>query len=139
MDDRRMLIVDDEKPIRSAVRQYFRNEGWEVDEAADVETAIGLVGVLRYDVVIADLRLDPRDDESGFLVVRETRRAQPECFVVMLTAYGDEGVMQHAWNEGAHAFFLKPISLDRLSHLIAVLPETLADAAGGRRIGGLRS
>lgn len=137
MEERRMLIVDDEKPIRLAIRQYFRAQGWEVDEAADPEAAIGLLGGLHYDVVIADLRLDPRDDQSGFRVVREARDAQPDCFVVMLTAYGDESVMHRAWDEGAHAFFLKPIALDRLSQLISALPEALGSAGG--HLGGLPS
>jgi DNA-binding response OmpR family regulator len=132
-----MLIVDDEAPIRFAVHRYFQEQGWRVDQAEQAGDAIALLQSRRYGVVIADLRLENLADDSGFEVVREARRVCPSCYVVLLTAYGDDAVRQRAWDEGANTFLSKPVSLSRLSDMIHAFPSSTAPVDGVGKGGSL--
>lgn len=119
-----MLIADDERLIRLAIRRYFGDLGWRVDEAATAREALSLLAEHSFDVVVADLRFDPEPATAGFDLVRAVRRLRPECCIVMLTAYGDDAVLQQAWDTGVHVFAVKPVPLPRLRELIeANLPE----------------
>jgi CheY-like chemotaxis protein len=64
--ERRVLVIDDEAPIRSAIRRYLERRGWKVDEAGDGREALDLLGLDRdppssrtseYQVIITDLKM----------------------------------------------------------------------------------
>ena len=106
MQQRRVLVVDDEAPIRSLVGSYLHQEGYEVDEAATGEEAVTLVRDRSPDLVILDVRLPGID---GFETLRRIRRTS-DVYVIMLTARTDETDRIIGLEVGADDYVTKPFS-----------------------------
>ena len=85
----RVLIVDDEKGMRLALRSLLAKEGYEVDTAESGEEALTRIEPGSFHVVITDLSLK---DIDGMAVLEHTRRVDPDAAVVMITAYGSEKI-----------------------------------------------
>ncbi|HBP21300.1 MAG TPA: sigma-54-dependent Fis family transcriptional regulator, partial [Planctomycetes bacterium] len=81
----RLLIVDDEAPLRRALARSLRREGYEVNEAEDGERALLLLEQGEYEVVLLDLRMPGR---PGLEVLREIKQRWPLTEVIVLTGHG---------------------------------------------------
>ncbi|MBI3750694.1 MAG: response regulator transcription factor [Chloroflexi bacterium] len=103
---RRVLIVDDEAPIRHLVRGYLEAEGFEVAEAEDGPTAITATREGRPDVVVLDLMLPGID---GLEVCRQIRTFS-DAYVLMLTARSEEIDRIVGLTVGADDYLVKPFS-----------------------------
>jgi len=102
----RILVVDDEAGIRDLVGSYLRNEGFDVDEAADGEDALVRFGHGAHDLVVLDLRLP---GISGLDVLRDIRRTSA-VYVIVLTARADETDKLIGLELGADDYITKPFS-----------------------------
>ena len=102
----RILVVDDEAGIRELVGTYLRNEGFDVDEAADGEDAVERFRRREPDLVVLDLRLPGID---GFDVLREIRRSS-SVYVIILTARTEETDKLVGLELGADDYLTKPFS-----------------------------
>jgi DNA-binding NarL/FixJ family response regulator len=106
----RVMLVDDHAVVRAGLRALFMGEPDldVVGETADGEEAVRLVGVLRPDVVLMDMRL--ADGGGGIDGVETTRRvtaAVPGTTVVMLTSSGSKADVVRAMQAGARGYVLK--------------------------------
>ncbi len=111
----RILIVDDEKNIRTSLSRFFELHG---NSAAAVETAEEALLQLRkasFDCVILDLRLP---DLDGIQTLEKIKEMDPYLPVILLTAHGTTGKAVEAIKKGAFDFFEKPADEEKL--LIAV-------------------
>jgi two-component system, NtrC family, response regulator AtoC len=113
----KILIVDDEPDIRSALGRYFERTGHDVLRASTGEEAVRLVQSERPAVVLLDLFLP---DISGFEVLERTREQRP--VIIMITGHGDIPAAVHAMQGGAEGFLTKPVEL---AHLGAVVDRAL--------------
>lgn len=133
----RILIVDDEPAIRDAVAYALRNDGFEVDEAADGETGLEQALSGRHDVVVLDLMLPGM---SGTEVCRRVRAESPVP-VIMLTARGAEVDRVLGLEIGADDYVTKPFSMAELVGRIRAMirrRELDRPGAGGKiRVGSL--
>jgi DNA-binding response OmpR family regulator len=102
----KVLVVDDDPTIREVVLSYLRAERYDVAEAADGETAVGLVGHDRPDLVVLDVMLPGID---GLEVCRRIR-ADTDLPVIMLTALGSEADRVIGLELGADDYVIKPFS-----------------------------
>jgi DNA-binding response OmpR family regulator len=102
----RILVVDDEAGIRDLVGSYLRDEGFDVDEAADGEDALARFGHAAHDLVVLDLRLP---GISGLDVLREIRRTSA-VYVIVLTARSEEADKLIGLELGADDYITKPFS-----------------------------
>jgi EAL domain-containing protein (putative c-di-GMP-specific phosphodiesterase class I) len=84
---RQMLVIDDERVITLAIKNYFTRLGNAVDTAAEREEAEALLATRRYDVVIADVRLEGMDGREGLDILRFVRERCLDARVVLMTAY----------------------------------------------------
>ncbi len=101
----RILVVDDERNVRTTVALALEREGFEVDCAESGEEAVDRVRDGAYDLVITDCRLR---GISGMDVLDEVKRSAPETEVVMMTAFGTiEGAVE-AMRRGAFHYLRKP-------------------------------
>lgn len=102
----RVLVVDDEEPIRSLVRSYLEDEGFDVAEAATGEAAVERIGRQEPDLVVLDVRLPGID---GFEVLRRIRKTS-DVYVIMLTARTEETDTLIGLEVGADDYVTKPFS-----------------------------
>lgn len=113
----RILTVEDDERIRSAVKLALEDEGWVVEEAADGETAVELFGRAPTDVVLIDIMLPGID---GFEVCRTLRR-NSDVPIVMLTARVDTHDVVAGLEAGADDYLTKPFAPKELSARIRAL------------------
>jgi DNA-binding response OmpR family regulator len=102
----RILVVDDERPIRELVRGYLQREGHEVLEAADGPGAVAVIAARHPDLVVLDVMLPGFD---GLEVCRRLRSTS-DAYVLMLTARGEEIDRIVGLEVGADDYLIKPFS-----------------------------
>jgi len=107
----KIIIVDDEEPIRVALRDILEYEGYEVDEAKDGEEGLRAIKKDEYHVALCDLTMPKMD---GLELLQKAGDAERSTQFIMITAYGSiENAMQ-ATRRGAFDFVSKPPDLNRL-------------------------
>jgi len=107
----RILIVDDQDNARGMLSELLRTEGYEVDQAANGETASAMVAENGYDLVITDLRMG---DVGGLEVLKRARETSPLTEVIVMTAFGTIEDAVEAMRFGARDFVQKPFVEEEL-------------------------
>jgi DNA-binding response OmpR family regulator len=124
----RILTVEDDERIRTAVRMALEDEGWEVVEAESGEAAVELFSGQPADVVLIDLMLPGMD---GFELCRSIRRAS-DVPIVMVTARADTHDVVAGLEAGADDYVTKPFQPKELSARIRALLRRARPAEPGR-------
>ena len=107
----KILVVDDQRNMRTTLAMMLRGAGYEVDEAASGEQGRENGATGAYDVVITDLRMGEYD---GIDVLRSVKEAQPMTEVIMMTAYGTIENAVEAMRAGAFDYIQKPFTEQEL-------------------------
>jgi DNA-binding NtrC family response regulator len=111
----RILVVDDDSLVREYVSETLKRRDYFVDIAESGETAIEMLTEADYDLVITDLKMH---QTSGMDVLREALKLQPECRVMVITAFGTIDNAVEAMRIGACDYITKPITADELEILV---------------------
>ena len=82
----KILVVDDEPKIREVIKEYGEFSGYEITEADDGITAVGLCKLNDYDLIIMDIMMPKLD---GFSACKEIKKIK-DIPVIMLSARGEE-------------------------------------------------
>ena len=113
---KRLLIVEDKESLANMLRESVEADGLEAEIASSgTEAMRWLAEGRRYVAVLTDLRLPGAD---GIAVLRQARESDPDCPVIVMTAYGTVENAVEAMKLGAHDFIQKPIDVDHLSLLL---------------------
>jgi two-component system alkaline phosphatase synthesis response regulator PhoP len=129
-----ILVVEDEDPLRMALCDALRGEGFDVIEAEDGEQGLYLATREAPDVVLLDLMLPKLD---GFAVLRAIREDRVNAAVIILSARGEEWDRVHGFEYGADDYVVKPFSTRELVLRIrAVLKRAAGDAPGVEQVSG---
>ena len=114
----RILIVDDEENILSALSSLTRNQFPEtlVATASTAEQALEMAEAAPVDVLLTDFRL-PKID--GLELSRLIRERFPQTRVILMTAYGSDGMVSRSQADGCLAYIEKPLDMDLLTELMA--------------------
>jgi two-component system, NtrC family, response regulator HydG len=107
----KILVVDDQRNMRTTLAMMLRGGGYDVDEAADGGQGRELGATGAYDVVITDLRMGEYD---GIEVLRAIKEAQPMTEVIVMTAYGTIESAVEAMRLGAFDYIQKPFTEQEL-------------------------
>ncbi len=127
----RILTVEDDERIRSAVKLALEDEGWTVDEAASGEEAVILFSRQPSDVVLIDIMLPGID---GFELCRTIRRTS-DVPIVMVTARADTHDVVAGLEAGADDYLTKPFAPKELSARIrALLRRARPSTPGNARL-----
>ncbi|MDX2185269.1 MAG: ATPase, T2SS/T4P/T4SS family [Gemmatimonadaceae bacterium] len=110
----KVLLVEDEEPLRRVVRDLLEREGFIVSEAGDGVAALDEIDRSAPDVVVLDLNL-PRLDGYGVLSHLRARQATASLPVIVLTAKGDEDSEVRVFEFGANDYLTKPFRPRALS------------------------
>ncbi|MGQ9921839.1 MAG: sigma-54-dependent transcriptional regulator [Desulfobacca sp.] len=108
----RILVVDDEPSIRESLGGWLRQDGFEVDTAADGMAALAMTKETRYDIMLIDVKMPEMD---GLTLLKKLKETEPEVAVVMMTAHGAIQDAVDAMRLGAYDYLLKPFDLEELS------------------------
>jgi len=106
-----LLVVDDERLIRTSLERALAALGHDVEAADSVGAATAALQRTRFDAVVVDLKLP---DGSGIELVRKLGAESPETKVVVITAHGTVDAAVEAMKLGAFDFVNKPFELDEL-------------------------
>jgi two-component system, OmpR family, response regulator MprA len=107
----RILVVDDEPAVQSALSRALTLEHYEVAQAADGQEALECLGAAAYEAVILDIAM-PRVD--GLEVCRRLRQGGDRTPVLMLTARGEVDDRVAGLDAGADDYLVKPFALKEL-------------------------
>ena len=121
-DEFEVLVADDEASVRELIGDYLAGSGFTVTRASDGRGA--LVALQRhpgrFGLVITDLQMPGAD---GFAVLQEARRANPQCYVVIVTGYASLDTAIQAVRGGAYDYLPKPFSLGQLDVILKRISE----------------
>lgn len=112
---RNILVVDDEKNIRSGLALALEMEGYTTFTAEDGQEAWNLINKQGVDLVITDLRMPKM---GGNELLNRITSSYPNLPVIVLTGHGTVENAVEAMRKGAIDFFTKPVNLDRLTLVV---------------------
>ncbi len=108
----KILVVDDEKDMLALLKRSLEPElDCTVDTADSGETAMAMVAIDSYDLVMADIKMPSM---GGMELLKRINEGFPEVTVIMMTAYGRIDLAVEAMKEGAYDFITKPFDHDAL-------------------------
>lgn len=110
----RILIIDDQAPIRRVLREILENEKYQVDDAGNGPDALQMVKGQEYDAILCDIKMPDMDGMEVLEHVRETSNVP----VIMISGNSTQNEVADAMKKGAFDFISKPPDLNRL--LVAV-------------------
>ncbi len=103
----RLLVVDDEEPIRKLLKKYLIKKNYIIDTANDGESALNLLSSNTYDLVLTDLRMPKM---GGRELLKTMSERYPDIPKIVLTGYGTNDDIIVALKTGAYDFLNKPIT-----------------------------
>ena len=122
-EDKTLLIVDDDDPLRMRLARAMEKKGFVVKDAKTVDNAIKLVKSNPPKFALVDLRLE---DGNGLDVVNEIHKAKNDSRIVMLTGYGNLPTAVAAVKAGAIDYMAKPVDADDVESALLASPDSKA-------------
>ena len=113
----KILVVDDEKTLVKGIKFNLENEGYQVDEGYDGETAVAMARTGGYDLIILDLMMPKVDGLGACQQIREFSTVP----VIMLTARSEDSDKLLGFESGADDYITKPFNILELKARIRAL------------------
>ncbi len=107
----RVLVVDDEMPVRSMIAAALERLGYAVEQAGGGREALEVLEMNFFDLVLTDIVMN---DVNGIALLERIHALQPTLPVVMVTAVHDISIAIDAMRRGAYDYLLKPFERDQL-------------------------
>ena len=112
-----LLIVEDDREMRSLLCDEFCGIGYQLREARDGDEAFLSVLQSVPDAILTDLRMPAGGDDY----VSRLRTVAPQCPIVVMTAFGDARLKAQVLKAGANAYFDKPVHIAELKNCVQQL------------------
>ena len=119
MAEIRLLFVDDDAALRTALGAVLTHHGFSLTAVSSVPEALELISTQKFDVLLSDLNIGEPGD--GFTVVSAMRRVQPDACTFILTGYPDLETAIQAIRSQVDDYFSKPLHIDRLVGAISAV------------------
>jgi putative nucleotidyltransferase with HDIG domain len=110
-----VLVVDDEEPIRNALKKFLTQQGYDVTTAGSGDEAIKILQRQKIACMLLDVRMPGR---SGIDLVPQVMEIEPSIAILMLTAVNDATTAALCMQRGAMDYLTKPIDLSDLARAI---------------------
>jgi two-component system response regulator AtoC len=111
MEEKRILVIDDEKNMRHMLAVLLEKEGYQVDNAADGKQGLDLASESFYDLILCDLKMPVMD---GMAFLENFQDLQLESTVIVMSAYGTLDTAIEAMKRGAYDYVSKPFKPDEI-------------------------
>jgi PAS domain S-box-containing protein len=108
----KVLLIDDEEPVRKIVGLYLRTKGYETLTAADGKTGVERFQQERPPIVLTDIKMPGMD---GIEVLKKIKEISPETEVIVITGHGDMNLSVQSLQLDASDFITKPVGNEALS------------------------
>lgn len=119
---KRILIVDDSFYMRTMLKNMLTDAGYDVvGEAPNGQTALELAKETNPDLITLDVILP---DNTGLDVLKGIKADQPDMKVIIVSAVGQEVIVNEALEAGALSYIVKPFSEDKV---LEVVSQALAE------------
>ena len=123
----RVLVVDDEAPVRDVLRATVEHLGYQVDEAADGYEALDRVAERSYDYIFLDLRMPGMD---GITVLRRLHEIRGMARIIVVTGFVDDLLQFDPERDWPVTIIPKPFRLDQIRSVLA--PQPIGRPAAAR-------
>ena len=137
MEERKILVIEDDPAIRRGIVDALRFDGYETFEADNGSLGLDMAVKVGHDLLLLDLILPGR---NGLEILKEVRATRPSLPVIILTARGEEADRVEGLRLGADDYVVKPFSVkELLARVEAVLrrsPERPSDVSRFKIPGG---
>ncbi|MFN8239713.1 MAG: sigma-54 dependent transcriptional regulator [Bacteroidales bacterium] len=110
-----ILIVDDEESVRDSLYNWFIEDGYKVECAADARKALSMLESEDFDIILADIKMPGMD---GLEMLKRIKSLRKDSIVIMMTAFATVDTAVQALKDGAFDYVTKPFDPDELTHLI---------------------
>lgn len=110
----KVLIVDDQFGIRILLNEILEKEGYRTFQAANGPEALSLLKE-EPDLVLLDMKIPGMD---GIEILRKMKEEESEIKVIIMTAYGELGMIQEAESLGALTHITKPFDIQDIRNLV---------------------
>jgi two-component system nitrogen regulation response regulator NtrX len=107
----KILVIDDEKPIRDALHNILTAEQYQVDIIENGKKGLEMLKETNYDVVLCDIKMPGMD---GLEVMEKAFETAPEVPFILISGHGTIEIAVEAVRKGAYDFISKPPDLNRL-------------------------
>jgi putative two-component system response regulator len=111
----RLLIVDDEESIRTALCRVLQPSGFDILTAESVTAALDLLQTTRFELILCDVRMP---GALGTELVAQARAIDEDVAILMLSAVNDASTAAQTLNDGAFGYLVKPFDIDELQEAI---------------------
>ncbi len=114
-----ILIVDDDKALLTQL-ELGLSKNFSITTAADAKTTIDLLSKKKYDLLLLDLHLPPRDatPDEGFKLLDKLKKIESDMLTIIITGNDDKGNAIKAIKKGAYDYFTKPFDFNELKIII---------------------
>lgn len=124
----KVLIVEDDDEMRSLLRDFIEDEGYEVDSVNNGSEAFRKLVKEPFDLVITDIQMPGL---TGLDILPGIKKLQPDTSIIVITAFGSQEFYRRALERGATAYLEKPIHLQNLRTLMErIIPSKEKVARG---------
>jgi DNA-binding NtrC family response regulator len=123
----KILVIDDDEWIRDSLELYFAAEGCTLIPLATAEEGMIALCEQKYDIIICDYKLPGMDGIAFFERIQESH---PDALKILITAYGNENIVNEANRIGIHDFIQKPLTTNALEKSLAGLVQQYEDKHG---------
>jgi DNA-binding response OmpR family regulator len=114
-DKKRILVIEDDQEMRSLLKDFFEEEGFEIDSVSNGSEAFRILIRELFDLVITDIRMPGL---TGLDIIPGIKKLQPETPIIAITAFGSEEVHRRATERGVTAYLEKPLRFHELRTMI---------------------
>ncbi len=117
MEEKRILIVDDEPAILTVLKRSLEKlgTGYSVATASDGRSALEHLKHHAVDLVVTDYKMPGMD---GLTLMEAARSLQPEARTILMTAYGNDKVEAETRRLQAYRYLIKPLQIDDFRHVV---------------------
>lgn len=107
----KILVIDDEKSIRSTLKEILEYEGHEVTDAQDGQEGFNKTETDKFDIILCDIKMPKMD---GMELLEKLMEKQTDTPIIMISGHGTIETAVEAIKKGAYDFISKPLDLNRM-------------------------
>ena len=111
----RILIVEDDEEMRSLLKEFLEEEGFEMEYAHNGFDALREIAGKPFDLIVTDVEMPGL---TGLDILPEMKKLRPAASIIVMTSFANEEVYRRSQELGASGYLEKPIHIKKLKALI---------------------